>query len=207
MYSIINNNSSFIINENLVKHFKDYSFLINPSNLDEKDYESKYKNYWRMNNARNLANNETFYKEYFKFIRQNIGNDKANINQLLKNIENTDAKFQFSFVSKAIHVINTNQPIFDVNVKRFYFLNDINSSDSWNEKVIVANKYYDFLEKEYRRITENELLKPTIDKLDIFLTENDIKPISTVKKIDSIIWAWVAYLNKGAIINEEIIWQ
>lgn len=206
MYSIINNNSSFITDKKLVTHFNDYSFLINLSNIDTENYKQKYKKFWGMNAAR-LANKETFYSEYFKFISQNIGNDKADINQLITNIENTDAGFQFSFVSKAIHVINTNQPIFDANIKKFYFLNDIDSSKTWNDKINIANKYHDFLKKEYRRIIENELLKPTIDKLDVLLIDNDIKSISIVKKIDSIIWAWVNYLNKGAIINEEIIWQ
>lgn len=214
MYSIINTNPQFIEieSEKLKQHFKDYIFLIEGKHLQEDEilYRKKFKKFWGMNAARQIANNQDFYNIYFDFLKQKNEHKSFNFNDLLSYIEKTNAGFQFSFATKAVHTLNRNLPIYDANVRRFYFLNDIDSSKSWQQKLEIANKYYQFLSVEYKRIQEYGLLEPVIDVLDSFLLQiDDIDPnqITQTKKIDSIIWAWVDYLNNGAIINEKIKWE
>ena len=210
MYSIINDNSDFLFadKKKLKKYWDDYRYLKDTENLKskEEEYKNKYKFFWGMNAALNLSKNTKFYSIYFEYLIENANNSNANIGELFSQIENSDAGFQFSFVSKAVHMINPNLPIYDINIRKFYFFAEIDSTKTWEKKLEKANEYYEFLTFEYKRIIENDLLKVTLDKLDIFLNSIDkLDSISQVKKIDSIIWAWVDFLKKGAIVNKTTI--
>jgi hypothetical protein len=212
MYSLINKNCHFINQiepKKLTKHFSDYLYLVNIQNLESEEYEGKFKYFWGMNAARKIANNIEFYNSFFNFMRRNKDVSLLNFTDLLSDLEKKEKSFQFSFATKAIHCLNPELPIFDVNIRRFYFLQDIDSSLERKDKVVVAQKYYEFLRKEYNRIIDEGLLKETIKELNKFLEKIDIDPneISLVKKIDSIIWAWVAYLNNDALIENKITWN
>lgn len=203
MYVLINDNPHFI--EDLKKHFTNYKWLIDAKNREHQDFEKKYKDFWRMNAARGLANNKEFYNVYFSFIKKK----KTSLDDFFNEIEDKNAGFQFSFATKAIHMGDTTKPIFDVNVKRFFYLKDIDHTKEWHDKIVIANQYYEFLQKEYKRIEEKELLKPTIDKLDFFLNLIEINPnsVSFTKKVDSIIWSWVNYLNEEGTNKNFNIWR
>ena len=223
MYSIIENNNKFLsLNDpksreytKLVAHFKMYVFLVDINNFEnnfrkddgkEVSYKGLYKYFWGMNAARNIASNIKFDEVYFDYLENSKSEPDFKI--LLKKIEPTMAGFQFSFSTKAIHCLNPELPIYDVNIRRFYFLKDIDEND-WEKKLEVAEKYYEFLGKEYKRIIEKELLKETMGKLNKFLENVGInsKAISDIKKIDSIIWAWVNYLNNIALIEKKLVWN
>jgi hypothetical protein len=218
MYSLINENCHFIHNhknqKGLLKHFSEYVFLLDRNNWnDEIKYKSTFKSFWGMNAARGLSANKDFEDLYFSYLK--FPPLKLSIYDLLEKIKNLDETtekkvgFQFSFATKAIHILNPDLPIYDVNVRRFYFLNDIEGK-YWEAKQEIASRYYIFLQKEYRRIIDEELLAPTIREIDTFLEKNNIdsqNSINQIKKIDSIIWAWVNYLKKRDLSTSQVIWQ
>ena len=211
MYSIINDNSDFLFadKEKLKKYWDDYLYLKDTENLKskEEEYKNRYKIFWGMNAALNLSRNTRFYNIYFEYLIENAKNSNANIGELFSQIKNLDAGFQFSFVSKAVHIINPDLPIYDINIRKFYFFREVDSTKTWEKKIKIANEYYDFLTLEYERIIKDGLLKVTINKLEDFLLSEELNSISETKKIDSIIWAWVDFLNKGAISEKKIIWK
>ena len=211
MYSLINQNCKYIIKENpqkLVKHFKDYLYLLDKNNWQNECYKGKFKTFWGMNAARKLSSNTDFYSIYFNYFMSKPSIPDVNV--LLDEIRKTNAGFQFSFATKAVHILNPDLPIYDANVRRFYFLKDIDNLLTWEQKQVITKKYYEFLQEEYKRITTEKLLASTVNEIDIFLKTYKIDPqnlITQTKKIDSIIWSWVDYLNKRQLSTSQVIWR
>lgn len=206
MYSLINlhtkNNPNWIA-ETFRKdnHFQKY-INVKIDKLHNKDFKSDYKLFWVMYPARL---NESFINTYFSLLEES----NLDLENALKRIKELDKGFQFSFITKLLHTQNTNLPIYDRMVSQFYFLPDIWSIEGWEEKTKLALEIHDFLQKEYKRIKDEDLLNYSISELNIFLEQIGIhkNSISYTKKIDSLIWAWVSFLNKKSFLNYKVQWE
>lgn len=213
MYRVINENTGFIlknVEENisiqeyipLLKRLHEDNITSNPTFIKD------YKRYWTMNAAR-LP--QEFFDRYFAYLENNKNNRQIALSDVIEYLHTTThntekRKVHFSFSSKLVHMINPNKPIYDTMIKNFYYLPDFSSKKSYQDKMTVVNKNYNFIESEYKRVIENNLLEPSISLFykTFKLNQDDI---TYVKVIDSLIWALVNSLQNGYIRNGKIIYR
>jgi len=209
MYSIINQQVQKIITHlqqgnQFVTTYP--SLLARLSQIDvsmDVDYQSRYRKFWAMNQAR-LG--DDFYRLYFHILQDNKGNTniRNEISNILKRLYEIPSrnkgtkKYQFSFVSKLCHMINPNLPVYDKMVKAFYFLPEIDTSNPIESFL----SQYNFLINEYNRVINSNLLSVAIPQFE----NSNLGRLnySNTKKIDCLIWAYVDLLYKRQFNVAEI---
>jgi len=209
MYNFINQNAQIIINhiDSQNQFITTYPNLCNQlhqvdvaTNLD---YQKKYKTFWSMNQARLSP---LFFQNYFLILEKNKNQQIQIPNFLevtLKNLYNIQqcksTSYQYSFVSKLCHMIDTSLPIYDKFIKSFYFLPELDTRKPIDSFV----QQYLFLKCEYQRIINNNLLATTFN---VFNSNNALKLLnySSTKIIDTIIWSFVYLLYKDKINRSTI---
>lgn len=210
MYRVINENTGLIlknVEENisiqaympLLKRLHEDNITSNPTFIND------YKKYWTMNAAR-LP--QEFFDSYFAYLEKNKNNRQITLSDVIEYLHNNteNKKVHFSFSSKLVHMINPNKPIYDTMIKNFYHLPDFSSKKSYQDKMAVVNKNYNFIESEYKRVIENNLLDPSISLFYKTFKLNH-KDITYVKVIDSLIWSLVNLLQNGYIRDGKISYR
>lgn len=156
------------------------------------EYQKKYRGYWVM---RYIAPTSEFAKKYFDYLEKHKNNKKLTFLQAAKDLSDltTDSKgqqksYQFSFISKLVHMVNNKSPIFDSQVKKFYKLPNIPQTTT-QEKREKSLLIMDILHKGQRKILSEKLLDKSISQ---FRQKFSDSGFSDEKIIDSIIWHYSA---------------
>lgn len=210
MYRIINDNIGLILENMKENHLiPDYISLLtrlHEGNITKNQvFIDDYKKFWAMNVAR-LP--QEFFNRYFDYLEKNKKNQQITLLDVIEYLYHNSTKnrkVHFSFSSKLVHMINPNKPIYDTNIQSFYYLPDFSIEESYDDKIAVINKNYDFIEYEYKRIIRDNLLDPSINLFYKFEPNQD--EITYVKIIDSLIWTLVKLLRKGYVRDREIIYK
>ena len=205
MYNFINDNSEKFVESFDKKSVSNYLDIL--KNPDQK----KFKSFYGMNVARLSSD---YYEKYFEILDskkvdgkeigkkpEKMTDDAILVAEYLGQSSLTKddkPKIYFSFATKLLHTINQDCPIYDSRLADFYFLPYILESDT-EKKLEMYREQYDFLISEYKRIENENLLKPTLE-----LFEEEIEgfgEISLTKKIDFILWHVSSELRKGFLLK------
>lgn len=210
MYQHINDNIDKIIDSiNRDSDIDPYVVLLsmfcNGSVEKNEEFKTTYRKYWQLNAAR-ISND--YSDHYFKILEKYREVDNPVLSDIIMELYAvpTNSKgskaVQFSFATKLLHTIDNTLPIFDSNVSAFYFFPEIKYKWKPEKKFAVSLLIYGFLEKEYKRIIEHNLLESSIAKFrsNFGLSEN----YTDQKIIDTLIWRFVAYLRSGVMVNGEM---
>ncbi|MBI5778088.1 MAG: hypothetical protein HZA49_01350 [Planctomycetes bacterium] len=194
-YDLINERISVVLQRpDLVEHVTEYDWLVD--NLDRvttDPFQKRYRNYWRMN-AAHLS--KEYCNVYFQSLHQALTN-LPSIGDLAIALHNTPTNkngrksLQFSFVTKLVHMINRQSPIYDSLVKKFYLFSGPKSG-SLQQKIDELAGFHSFLCQEYAKIIKNGLLTKSIKA---FREKFIPKHFTDEKVIDSLIWAYSALPN------------
>lgn len=208
MYTLINKNAALIVTSIDQKHIDDYDFLIaNKASCNAIDYQKAFKSFWKLNVARPNAD---FVASYFELLNQLCGGADFSLQEIALKLYKTPLNsnrtntLQFSFSTKMLHIIHPKLPIYDSMVRDFYFFKEPNRNWPIKARLEGFINFYDFLIREYHRILKEKLLEETIQ-----LFREQKKPLcfTNEKIVDTIIWSFVACLNKGAIVDRNISYQ
>lgn len=201
MYNKINSNIDDILMNLNPLHVSDYDWL--KSNLylcdvsKNLNYQKKYRNYWVM---RFTSPDSKFNKSYFECLEKYKNNTDIkfldicrDLSQLTIDEKHTKYSFQFSFITKLVHMIDNKFPIYDSMVGKFYNLPKLTSKDV-SAKIFNANKIVNTLKKEQETILLEGSLDNSIEK---FLDEYPSSLFSKEKILDTLIWAYISKTNKS----------
>jgi len=215
MYSIIENHIEQIIHGKIdEKYCKQYRTITEKLHgidvRNDSEYQRTYKNFWTMNPWLN----KKFCVSYFTKLEQYKNNKKdINLESLLRDlykipVNNKGTRaLQFSFVTKLIHVIDNNKPIYDNKIGDFYFIRITDNNDI-DERIESGIRIYRFLEKEYKRILRKKLLEKSLDHIDKIVRKHSQGcTFSKVKLIDAIIWAFVSKISKKMDFRETVKYE
>ena len=171
------------------------SFLAGVDIASDHEFQSAYRSYWRMNNARQ---SKRFYSHYFALLGECRNSGSADVARIIQQLSEPDCEsrgLQFSFATKLAHMVDPRLPVYDSFVASFYFYVRP-SSKSPAERIRNLLSFYDFLRDEYERILRQGLLTASIREFRTTRTIDDAIPDERI--IDWLLWAWVSFLNKGA---------
>ena len=159
------------------------------------NYRGKYRKFWVMRFP-----SESYFPAYFQYLQHHKTNqciDPKAVCRALRS-ESKDRKgqetIQFSFATKLAHMANPSLPIFDGLVRSFFFLPVPGSNQDFDERLRTHGENYQFLQQEYKRITQDGLLEPAIGAFRKRFPETRH---TDVKVIDWIIWAFVDLAYQG----------
>ena len=207
MYSLIEKSSNLIVQSIGTEFVKEYDWLIDTLETKnvaaDKQYQERYKRFWAMNVARLSP---SFIGAYFYYLEENKRGLKLDLAQLCQKLYEipTNTKggksLQFSFVTKLLHMVSPELPIYDSMVRKFYFLPEPNSKIDLKKRLHEYKTVYDFLTREYRRVLNENLLTKAIEVFRFTL-----KPQShtDIKIIDSLIWKFVSMARNEAFVFGE----
>lgn len=205
MYKIINDNILLIINAvNRSRDIEPYltlqSTFQNGSILNNSEYKTTYRNYWKLNAAR-LSDN--YCEHYFRVLEKYRNRDQQDVEGVVKELfevsSNSKGKktLQFSFATKLLHTIENTRPVYDNLIADFYFLPQIKANWEYDKKLSAYLKAYDFLQQEHKRVLNNNILSTAISR---FRTHFELPATYTDQKIiDTLLWKFTSFLRKGAI--------
>lgn len=207
MYDLINNHVQIILATIPQNHVTDYDWLIqNLQQAGTPQYQANYRNYWGMNAARL---NAAYYGAYFQALQAALANPPplGNLAQALYQIPahaNGRQSLQFSFATKLLHMANPQSPIYSKEVAAFYFFQGPDYNHPLQQRINDLVAFHNFLSTEYARVLTNGLLTTSFQA---FHAQFNPQHFTDVKIIDSLIWAFVALLNNGALMNGQIIYH
>ena len=205
MYTYIERNREALLKNLDISNIERYVYLIaNVKHCDDSEYQRVFKSFWTLSPAR-LS--EDFLDHYFKLLKSR---SDLSIREILIDLEKISCnkketrKVHFSFSTKLKHTADPTKPIFDKMIKTFYFYKDPSRNSSPQQRIDDFMDFYYFLELEYERILSNDLLLKTINAF-----EKRIKnlQINKVKIIDTILWRFVDYMEKGALRKQSISYE
>jgi hypothetical protein len=96
---------------------------------------------------------------------------------------------------------NRHLPIYDSQVARFYFFQEPSRELALQERINGFVALHDFLIEEYARVLKYGLLTSSIQEFRLRLKPQHF---TDEKIVDSLIWAFVALLRKGALPKGQI---
>jgi len=213
MYSIICNNRQAILDVIDQEDKKEKALSIYESLIQDvkqqpwlADFEGRYRRFWVMRGV-----GIGFYPPYFQALKTACA-QPADIGQLCtsllpfstrkkKGTQQIIQTLQFSFPTKLCHTADPHLPIYDVRVARFYLFQEPSSSLPSSVRIAGYVGFYDFLKNEYSRVLTHNLLKPAIDD---FRKRFKPKQHTDEKIIDWLIWAFIDWADKGALLKGQI---
>lgn len=180
----INNKQEAIINHLNATSMESYCViqgLLSTVNVDKDTYfRKKFVGFYRMR----FVTQE--YRDAFFALFEAVKNKKdvsfAEISEKLYPISN---QHEFSFISKMMHTINPNSPIYDNQVAKVLELKrkqNVSLKARIEEDNMILNK----ISKLYEELEESHLIDNAIDA---FSSKFSSYPMLTSKKIDFILWA------------------
>ncbi len=208
MYTLINQHIGELLqNRNLARDVQRYIRLredvgrLDTAIIGNQGFQRMYRTHWGMNGAYLSA---PFYDAYFGLLHRLRGEPlgKVNVETVARELlevparENGRQALQFSFASKMVHMLRPDCPIYDKRVERFYFLPE---GAERNPEVKLARllQSYRFLIREYQRVRQDNLLARANKEFRAhFQVESEY---SDEKVIDTLIWAFVKFLQGGAV--------
>ncbi len=175
-----------------------YEYLItnfSPENIKQKKYQSLYSQFFKLS-RRNQKWRELYFDFLYDLATKYYGK-QINVSFLETCIDNfyeiqkmngLVPKVETSFISKALHMINNNLPIWDSNIK---------------VSLLGLNKNYDPIKKDPKKAKQiyekiNSLVQEKIiqdkDKIDTFRQcfPNESKNLTDVKIIDFYYWSSIS---------------
>jgi hypothetical protein len=148
-----------------------------------------------------------FYTAYFGALiaAKNQTPTLSNVAQILHAAsarESGQKSLQFSFATKLMHMTNPYLPIYDSQVTAFYFFQEPSTILQQRINGLVA--FHVFLTHEYARVISGNFLAIAIQEF-----RDRLKPrnFTDEKIVDSLIWAFVALLRKGALPRRQVVFH
>jgi hypothetical protein len=212
MYDLINYYAGTVVGTIPSDHITEYEWLVqNPSKATQPDYQNRYRRFWAMNAARLSP---TFYAAYFGALNATT-TQSTTLGSLAQTLHaaSTNSKgrqsLQFSFATKLLHITNPYLPIYDSQVAAFYFFQEPDIKDPKNpqdlqRRINAFVTFHDFLKQEYARVLQNNLLATAIQE---FRVRFNPQHFTDEKVVDSLIWAFVGLLWKGALRKARIVYH
>jgi len=202
MYQLIESNKNEVIQSIPPYHIDEYLYLLDVNkHYSDESYQKRYRIFFRMNAARLPSE---FYYKYFTLLDELKSNGTQSLAQVITDIQ-VDSKptIQASFASKMLHIVNPSIPIYDSLVREFYFYpRPMNKNQEDRIKSIVD--FHVFLKTEYQRIIDQGLLKESLTAYDKVL---DGRSITDVKKIDTLIWAFMKVMRSDHPSRREVMYS
>lgn len=207
MYDLINHFAKTVVETIKPEHVTDYEWLLqNVGQASTPDYQERYRRFWAMNPAR-LG--PEFYTTYFSTFTAALSRPPSlsSIAQTLHAAsarQNGQKSLQFSFATKLLHMTNQHSPIYDSQVTAFYFFQEPLVQVDLQRRIDNLMSFHSFLAEEYSRVIEGGLLAIAIQEFRVRL-----KPqrFTDEKIVDSLVWAFVALLRKGAVPKRQITYR
>ncbi len=99
---------------------------------------------------------------------------------------------------------NQHSPIYDSQVATFYFFQEPSTDVGLQQRIDSLVAFHSFLAEEYARVLKGGLLASAIQEFRLRL-----KPqrFTEEKVVDSLVWAFVALLRKGALPKGQITYR
>lgn len=212
MYDLINQFAQTVAGTIPPEHVTDYEWLLqNVGQASTPDYQRRYRRFWGMGVA---LLSSTFYTTYFGALKASIGQTPT-LNSIAQSLHaaSTNSKgrqsLQFSFATKLLHMTNPRLPIYSSEVAAFYFFQEPEVKDRTDPKdlrrrIQATVTFHDFLKQEYARVLQNKLLAASIQEFRLRLKP---KLFTDEKIVDSLIWAFAAFLWNGALPSRQITYR
>lgn len=207
MYRLINQYAGAIVASIPSAHVQDYDWLLqNIAAVGTPEYQSKYRTFGAMNAAQLSPD---FYTVYFAVLDE-AAIHAPSLDSLSGTIHSASTRrnggksLQFSFATKLLHMINPHSPIYDSKVAKFYFYVAPPSDRDLEERIACFIAFHTFLVQEYARILDSGLLATAIQT---FRQELNTQQFTDEKCIDSLLWAFVTLLEKGALQASQIAYR
>lgn len=208
MYNLINQFAQTVVSTIAIKpaHVMDYEWLLqNVGQATQSSYQKKYREYWGMDAAQLSP---AFYTAYFGALNSARTNTPT-LTSLVQALYAASARkkgqksLQFSFTTKLLHMANQHIPIYDSRIAAFYFF-ATPANKTLQRRINRFVSFHNFLIGEYARVLQNNLLATAIQEF-----KRQLKPqhFTDEKIIDSLIWAFVGLLRKGALMNGQIVYS
>lgn len=211
MYNLINQYSQPVVGTIPRQHVTDYEWLIqNVGQANTSGYQSRYRRFWAMNAAQLSP---AFYAAYFGTLAAAVSQPPtlSSVAQTLhaaSTRQNGQKSLQFSFATKLLHITNPHLPIYDSQVASFYFFvepaRNPKDPNDFQRRISDFVTFHDFLKQEYARVLKNNLLATAIQE---FRSRLNPKHFTDEKIVDSLIWAFVGLLWKGALQKGQIAYH
>jgi hypothetical protein len=207
MYHLINRDIQAVLQSFPRNHVPDYDWLQQNLNLcGTQQYQTRYKKYWRLNAARLSPNFCNIYFQALQASKRKCPTARGLAQRLYATPTHRNGRqgLQFSFATKLVHMVDPTTPIYDSLIAGFYFWQEPSRRLSVARRLGEIVRFHAFLADEYRRILRQNLLSASIQK---FRNHFNPRHFTDEKVIDSLLWAYVALLRNGGIINGTVIYQ
>jgi hypothetical protein len=208
MYDLINQFAQTVVSTIAIKpaHVTDYEWLLqNVGQATQPNYQKKYREYWGMDAAQLSP---AFYTAYFGALNSARTN-MPTLSSLVQALYAASARkkgqksLQFSFSTKLLHMTNQRIPIYDSRIAAFYFF-ATPANKTLQRRINRFASFHSFLIGEYGRVLQNNLLATAIQE---FKRQLNPQHFTDEKIVDSLIWAFVGLLRKGALMNRQIFYS
>jgi hypothetical protein len=152
-------------------------------------FQKEYKVFYKF-----MFLDENFVTDYFSFLQENK-NGSPDFIDTLKYFQEKYDKFFYSYVSKLLATIDPNLPVWDTPVCFLLNFKNPDSELSDKRKISKAKEIYELLAEWYNYFIPSEEGRKWINLFD---NEYPNSNITSVKKIDLIIWGLSGiYLKKA----------
>ncbi|MBZ5690200.1 MAG: hypothetical protein LAP86_34915 [Acidobacteriia bacterium] len=205
MYDLINQFAQTVVGTIPPEHVTDYEWLLqNVGQASTPDYQRRYRRFWAMNAAQLSP---AFYTTYFGTLTAAMSHSPT-LNSIAQTLHASSARqngqksLQFSFATKLLHMTNPHSPIYDSQVAAFYFFQEPLTDLQQRINGLVA--FHGFLTQEYARVLNGGLLASAIQEFRLRLNPQHF---TDEKIVDSLIWAFVALLRKGALSAGQVTYR
>ncbi len=205
MYDLINQFAQTVVGTIPPEHVTDYEWLLqNVGQASTPDYQRRYRRFWAMNAAQLSP---AFYTAYFGTLTAAMSHAPtlSSVAQTLHASsarQNGQKSLQFSFATKRLHMTNQHSPIYDSQVAAFYFFQE--PSTDLQQRISGLVAFHNFLTQEYGRVLNGGLLACAIQEFRVRLNPQHF---TDEKIVDSLIWAFVAFLWNSALPNRQVVFH
>jgi hypothetical protein len=211
MYTLINQNITQLLATVEQGDIDEYLWMIqelqNRDVTHDQEFHTRYCSYWALNGA---GLGQGFRNEYFSILEQaKRSPENASVDGITRKLYEIPTNslekkaLQFSFASKLVHMVRTELPVYDRMVETFYYLprSYAGTAEKKLENLLLS---FGFLVKEYDRILRQGLLDQALHS---FRRRFSLPPqYSDQKSIDTLIWKFVPFLEKGALRDGSVIY-
>jgi len=151
--------------------------------LDNFVFQFVFRTYYRLDNA---GLSDGIKRRFFELLDQKQINLETILSELYE-IPTLKGKktVQFSFATKLLHTINSNKPIFALEISR---VTNIRPTGSGEAKIHSCIERYDFLEKLYLDMLQDERITNIISEFRLTFKVGD-QMMSDTKVLDFIMWS------------------
>jgi hypothetical protein len=172
-----------------------------------REFQRKYCSYWAVNGA---GLGQVFRSYYFGLLEQTKHSSACPTVETIARalhkipVNVTEKKsLQFSFASKLAHMVNPRLPVYDRMVETFYFLPRSYSGTPDNKLLNLMCSYH-FLVGEYERVLRERLLETAIHTFRQRFSMSAV--YSDEKIIDTLIWKFIPFLERGAVRGGSVVY-